>query len=159
MEETGTKINLYEYQSAEAQPSWRPLASNAIRFSGSITGLRIITFNVWFDNLEKRIRFDGVIRELLSIPSVDVISLQEVTEEFLEWLQETPEIQSDWLLTNCWDADHERELRHPNWYGCILLVTKRWAGNVRGWIKRFPTSKMRRFVVMAEVFQNGKSLV
>ena len=156
---SGTRIRFYEYStSADGQSLWSPIPSNVVENCSPITRLGIATYNVWFDKVEKRTRFEAVLRELISIPAIDLVSLQEVTEEFLHWLQESPEIQAHWVLTNCWDSEHQREIP-PNWYGCMLLVTKRWAGNVRGWVKRFPTSKMGRFVVMAEIFQNGSSLV
>jgi hypothetical protein len=158
---SATPISFYEYRAGTTSADdsdWRPLDSTYPGITNPITDLRIVTWNVWFDKVEKRTRFEGSLKELLAIPALDVVSLQEVTPQFLEWLQFSEEIRSDWLLTNAWDSDHRREIPE-NWYGCVFLVRKRLAGNIRGWVKKFPTSKMGRFVVMADIFQKEESVV
>jgi hypothetical protein len=154
-------IPFYEYGSSDASShdsGWKSLKSSYPEIMKPITDLTIVTWNVWFDEVEKEMRFEGVLKELLAVRGVDIVSLQEVTPQFVEWLQLSHEIRSDWLLTNCWDSDHLREIPEK-WYGCVFLVRKKWAGNVRGWVKKFPTSKMGRFVLMAEIFQNKESVV
>jgi len=158
---SATPISFYEYRAGTASADdsgWKPLNSSYPEITRPITNLRIVTWNVWFDEVEKQTRFEGLLKELLVIPALDVVSLQEVTPQFVEWLQFSKDIRSDWLLTNCWDSDHRREIPE-NWYGCVFLLRKRLAGNVRGWVKKFPTSKMGRFVVMTEIFQKRKSVV
>lgn len=152
-------INFYEHISRNGctVQGWQPVA-DYLETSAPITELRLVTWNVWFDELQKRCRFEGFLKELLSVQPVDVVSLQEVTPEFLGFLQADVNIRAEWVMTDCWDSSHLREVR-PNSCGCIFLLKKKWAGNVRAWVRRFPTSKMRRYVIMAEIFQGGKSIV
>src|SRR5436190_23508683 len=67
--------------------------------------LRIVTWNVWYEQVEQRIRFSGFVEEINSIPgpAVDVIALQEVTPQFLTWLRADTTIAVEWLLTDRWD--------------------------------------------------------
>lgn len=155
----GAPITFLEYHDAGPSdaPGWKPLSSRS-ELSDPITEMTVVTWNVWFDKVEKHKRFSGVINEILKLRNVDVVCLQEVTPEFIEWLQLCGEFRTDWILTNCWDSGHQREIP-SNWYGCIFLMKKKWGGNVRAWVKKFPTSKMGRFVVMAEVFKGNKSMV
>lgn len=156
----GIPVDFYEHvfdNASTSQSRWQPVS----RSTGStvcIDEFGIVTWNVWFNELEKQRRFQGFRKELFSFPNVDIVSLQEVTREFLGFLQEDVAIQSDWLMTDTWDISHEREI-WPNSYGCIFMVKKKWTGNVRAWVRRFPTSKMGRFVIMAEIFQGDKSVV
>jgi hypothetical protein len=159
---SATPVLFYEYIphdiSATEHSGWRPTSESHPSLADSITTLRLITWNIWFDKLEQKPRFLGTLRKLLETPSVDIVSLQEVTPQFIHGLQSSTAIRTDWLLTDCWDADHQREIP-PKLYGNIFLVRRKWAGNVRGWAKKFPTSTMGRFVVMAEVFQGTASVV
>jgi hypothetical protein len=157
-------IQLYEYvpsinptKTSGSRKDWC-LVSHHPELPAPVTACSVVTWNVWFDKLEQESRFQGALKELLSLPSVDLICLQEVTPQFIEWLQLSADIRAEWLMTDCWDAYHQAEIP-PNWYGCIFLVNKKWAGNIRGWVRKFPTSKMGRFVIMAEVFQGHASLV
>jgi hypothetical protein len=154
-------IRFYGYVDNETEfekgQEWYPVSSHS-PFPKQLTTLNLATWNVWFDKLEDRSRFDGVLQELLALPSLDIISFQEITREFLSWLQQGNEIRASWVLTNCWDKEHLQEIS-DKWYGCIFLVKKELAGNIRAWVKKFPTSKMRRFVVMAEIFEGNTSLV
>ena len=155
-----TPIHFYEHipqTSSTKGGDWRPISSHQ-PLADSITTLRIVTWNIWYDDLEQNIRFSGALKELLAVPSVDVVSLQEVTPQFLRWMQSSPDIRADWVLTDCWDAEHQQEIP-ANSYGCVMLVKRKWAANIRGWVKKFPTSKMGRFVVMMEIFQEDASLV
>lgn len=162
---SATPIDFYEHVIPEVRldfattedPDWHPIEFKR-EASDPINSLRIVTWNVWFDKVQQKTRFLGALDELFKLPDVDIVCLQEVTKEFLGWLKSTPEIRADWLVTDRWDADHAREVPE-NYYGCIFLLRKKWAGNVRAWVQKFPTSKMGRFVVMAEFFQAGKTLV
>jgi hypothetical protein len=156
-----TPIRFYGYvdneTSFEKGQEWCPVSCHE-PLTKPITTLNLATWNVWFDKLEDRSRFDGALQEILALPSLDIISFQEITREFLSWLQQSNEIRASWVLTNCWDEEHLQEIS-DKWYGCIFLVKKELAGNIRAWVKKFPTSKMGRFVVIAEVFEGKASLV
>src|SRR5947207_8888269 len=100
-------ISFYQYHPDDS--SWRPLGSYpAITYP--ILDLRMVTWNIWFDEVQKQNRFLGVLNELLAVTLLDIVSLQEVTPQVVEWLQNSIEIRTDWLLTNCWDTDHQREV-------------------------------------------------
>ena len=87
---------------------WRP-ASSRSAVADRIDSLRLVTWNIWFDKLEQNTRYSSVLKELISIPSVDVIALQEVTSAFLEMIQADITIQRDWLLTDYRDANHRQQ--------------------------------------------------
>jgi hypothetical protein len=154
-------ITLYKSYSDESSSTWQPVSSV---LDSTVTApqntLRLVTWNVWYEAVEQETRFSGFIKEISVIPGpqVDIIALQEVTPQFLHWLQSSDHIQSDWLLTDRWDKSHEAGIPN-NWYGIMFLVRKKWAGSVRGWAKRFPTSKQGRFVEMVEIFHDNTSLV
>jgi hypothetical protein len=126
--------------------------------SGPTSPFTIATWNVWFTRMAQKTRFHAIIRELLETPELDMVSLQEVTKEFLKCLMSTPEILKDWMWTFCWDRDHRHET-HQQRYGNIVLVKRKWIFNVRAWVQRFPTSTMNRYVTMVEFFQGDQALV
>src|SRR6266496_189804 len=151
--ESAAPIDFYEYSSDNAlnPPQWSP-ASSGTAIVDRIDSLHLVTWNIWFDKLEQDIRYSSSLQELLSIPSIDVIAIQEATSEFFELIQADTTIQRDWLFTDYRDANHRIQITE-NWYGNIFLVRKKWAGNIRGWVKRFPTSSFGRFLVIFEIFQ------
>jgi hypothetical protein len=157
---TTTTIPFYEYASKDpGKPQWQPVSSCSPTVDRDrIDTLRLLIWNIWFDKLEHNIRFSAVIEEILSIPNLDIAGLQEVTPEFLNLARAHPVIQRDWILTDYEDEQHLREL-DPTWYGNVFLVRRKWAGSIRGWVKKFPTSTMKRFVVMLEIFQGDTSVV
>jgi endonuclease/exonuclease/phosphatase family metal-dependent hydrolase len=157
--ELATPVEFYECSFSDSSKplQWRPASSrNAV--TDRIDSLRLVTWNIWFDKLEQDRRYSSVLKELTSIPSVDVIALQEVTSAFLEMIQVDSIIQKDWLLTDHRDANHRQQITE-NWYGNIFLVRRKWAGNIRGWVIKFQTSKLGRFLVTVEIFQRDASVV
>lgn len=154
-------ILFYEYapsNSHSAAPSqWIPVSSYDPHLD-RISSLRVVTWNIWFDRREQHIRFPAVLAELLSIPLVDVICLQEVTTSFLDLIRADKTIRRDWLITDYTDENHRWEIP-PSWYGNIFLVRKVWAGNIRGWVKRFPTSRMGRFALVLEIGKDDECMV
>jgi hypothetical protein len=158
---SATPIELYEYATSDGSSAkdsqWQPVSSPT-PISDLIEAIQLATWNVWFDELEQKTRFSAIIEVLLSITSLDIVSLQEVTPEFLKLAQRHPSIQANWVLTDCWDAAHQKEL-HSSGKGNIFLVRRKWAGNIRAWVKKFPTSAMERFVVMLEISQGDSTVV
>lgn len=153
-------VDFCEYTSSDgpSNPSqWIPVSSPTA-IADRIDSFRLVTWNIWFDKLEKNIRNYSILRELFSIPSVDVIALQEVTSYFLELVQKEKIICSEWIITDYRDTKHRRGISE-NWYGNIFLVRKKWAGNIRGWVKGFPTSSKGRFIEILEIFQGDTSVV
>jgi hypothetical protein len=152
-----TAIEFYEYSGDPSKLQWRPASARGA-IADCIKSLGLVTWNVWFDKLEQDTRHSSVLQELTSIPSIDVIALQEATSAFLEIIQTDTTIQSDWLLTDYRDANHRRQIVE-NWYGSIFLVRRKWAGNIRGSVTKFPTSKLGRFLLTLEIFQGDTSVV
>src|SRR5277367_3994984 len=148
--------------SLSEEPRWRPVVfpTSHTTEQPDIDSIKIATWNVWFDKLEQHARFSGLLKELFPIsgPSVDIIALQEVTPMFLAWLRSSPIIRSEWLMTDRWDLPHETCLP-SNWYGNIFLVNQRWENHIRGWVQKFPTSKLGRHVELIELCHGKESKV
>jgi hypothetical protein len=134
-----------------------PLSIHAT-ITDCIDTVRLVTWNIWFDELQHDLRYHSVLDELLTIPLVDVISIQEVTSRFFELLRIDSRVRNDWLMTDYTDDSHRREIP-PNWYGNIFLIRKKWAGSIRGWVRKFPTSNRKRFIEIIEIFQEHTSMV
>lgn len=142
-----------------SEPFWHPITpSSNTTESPPISVITLVTWNVWFDKVGQEARFQGFLKELIALDPVDIVALQEVTLYFVEWLQSSPYIRSNWLLTNRWDQPHEKGIP-KNWYGNIFLVRKKWSPCIYGWVKAFPTSKMGRYVALLALCQDGKSVV
>jgi endonuclease/exonuclease/phosphatase family metal-dependent hydrolase len=154
-------ILFYEYVSTNSHSpessQWSPVSSHPPN-ADRISSFRVITWNIWFDRREQHVRFSAVLTELLSIPLVDVICLQEVTTSFLDLIRADKSIRRDWLITDYTDENHRWEVV-PSWYGNIFLVRKVWAGNIQGWVKRFPSSRMGRFALVMEIVDDDKCMV
>jgi endonuclease/exonuclease/phosphatase family metal-dependent hydrolase len=158
---SATPIVLYEYApngtSSANDSQWQATATHNLS-TDPINVIQLATWNIWFDELEQKTRFTAVLEMILSIPSLDIVSLQEVTPSFLDLAQKHHSIQSEWVMTDCWDTEHQKE-RQGSGKGNIFLIKKRWASNIRAWVKKFPTSTMERFVVILDMFQGDASLV
>src|SRR5277367_3497841 len=156
-----TPILFYKYVSSnshsQGSSQWSPVSSYPPN-TDRVSSFRVITWNIWFDKREQQIRFPAVLTELLSIPLVDVICLQEVTTSFLDLIREDKSIRRDWLITDYTDESHRGEIV-PSWYGNIFLVRKIWAGNIRGWVRKFPSSSMGRFALIMEITNEYKCMV
>ena len=155
-----TKIPFYEFCSNDDAdtPHWQPISSSHPPVVDRITSLRLLTWNIWFDTLAQSIRFISILSQILSIPDLDVVGLQEVTPEFLQLAKQHPAVQANWILTDYQDEQHGEEIE-STWYGNVVFVRRKWAGCIRGWVKKFPTSSMNRFVVILEIFQENTSIV
>lgn len=155
-----TRIPFYVFSSKVSNASqWQPVLSCSCPYPAivdRIDTLRLLTWNIWFDKLEQRNRFVAILEKITSLPNLDIIALQEVTPEFLQLARAHPAIQQDWIFTDYQDQEHQKGI-DPTWYGNIFLVRRKWIGNIRGWVQKFPTSTMNRFVVLLEIFQGDNS--
>lgn len=75
--------------------------------------LRILTWNVWFGELEQRARARALLAEALS-QDADILCFQEVTALFLETVLEDPEVQARYAV-----SDPSGETVEP--YGVLML--------------------------------------
>lgn len=155
--EDAEPVDLYEYDSQYSTPDnarWRPINF----LSESIHSIRLVTWNIWFHRFQQERRFKSVVQELKSLPSVDIIALQEVTKSFLSLLRADKEIQSRWVITECWDDHYQRELQSNIWYRNMFLVRKSWSGFTKASVKRLH-SPMGRFIVTLEISPPDGSVV
>ena len=159
-----TRIPFYEFSSKDSSASqWQPVSSCSGPYPAivdRIDTLGLLTWNIWFDKLEQRSRFVAILETITSLNNFDIIALQEVTPEFLQLARAHPAVQRDWIFTDYQDQEHQKGI-DQTWYGNMFLVRRKWIGNIRGWVQKFPTSTMNRFVVLLEVFQgdNNTSVV
>ena len=114
-------IQFYEYspavapeRSSCATPEWCSVSASPEQ-GELVTSFSVVTWNVWFDKLEQHTRFSSALNELLALHSADLVCLQDATPQFIKWLQLSPEIRANWLLTDCWDADHQLEMSRQRW--------------------------------------------
>jgi endonuclease/exonuclease/phosphatase family metal-dependent hydrolase len=158
---SATPIPFYEFSSDKASeaPKWSPMDLTPDE-NLAIHGFTLATWNVWFGKLEQDIRFASVVKTLLSL-SADIVCIQEATPGFIEKVFANSDIRRDWVLSDYRDEHHKTEIQgHEEiWYGNMILVQKKWAGNIRGWVKQFPTSKKRRYIVILEIYQGNTGAV
>jgi endonuclease/exonuclease/phosphatase family metal-dependent hydrolase len=155
-----TSIPIYEFSTNDkaGNPQWLPIASPCPPSPRNhISSIRLLTWNIWFDKLSQEQRFSAIIQQIVSLPHLNIAALQEVTPEFIQLAKAHPQIQREWLLTDYTDEEHGTEVE-PTWYGNIFLVRKGWEG-LRGWVRKFETSNMKRFVVILEIQNGSESLV
>lgn len=160
--DTGSTISIdfYEYivSDQQSKPSQWTTINPQIAMGDHIESFRLVTWNIWFDKLEQDLRNSSILQELFSIPSVDIIAIQEATTPFLELIQSDKRIRTGWIITDYRDINYGREIS-SNWYGNIFLVRKKWIGNIRGWVKMFPTSNQGRFIEVLEISRAETSVV
>lgn len=153
-------INFYEYivSNQKSKPSQWTTIHSQIAMADRIESFRLVTWNIWFDKREQDLRNPCILQELFSIPSVDVIAIQEATTQFLELIQADKKIRTEWVITDYRDINHQRAIP-LKWYGDIFLIRKKWIGNIRAWVKMFPTSNQGRFIEVLEISQGETSVV
>ena len=154
-------VDLYEWNSqhrGEASVGWQPVNRNS-PFIEVVRSVRLVTWNVWFDELHQELRYKSILQELKSLPFIDIISLQEVTKSFLSILRADEDIQSTWMVTDPWDDGHQRALHDSDiWYRNMFLVRKKWGGCARASVNPLPTV-MGRFIVTLEISVPDESVV
>src|SRR5579859_2086862 len=166
-----TSISFYEFTSiTESEGKWQPIPIPIPSASTTspetpltpipIPSITLLTWNIWFDALFQNPRFTTILHTITTYPNLDIVALQEVTPPFIRLAKSHPEIQRNWIITDYTDSEHGTEIQRT-WYGNIFLVRRGLveAGEIRGWVKRFEGSKMRRFVVLLEISRGSKSLV
>jgi len=108
--------------------------------------LRIATFNIWFGELHRKARLKALL-DLLQGHEPDIIGLEEVTPETLEWIKADPWVQKYYTL-----SDITGETVNP--YGIFLMS--------RIPVNRFGLyplhSWMGRHVLIGEFTINGEDL-
>jgi hypothetical protein len=148
-------VDLYEY--TRLGPVGNDGDWSVIKFqqdsTNDLLSIRLVSWNVWFDRLHQELRFKSVLEALKSLPAVDVIALQEVTESFISILRADEDLQSAWVITDCWDKGHERGLQSDIWYRNMFLVRKDWSRCMTASVKRLPSS-MLRFMVTLEIMSS-----
>jgi hypothetical protein len=150
---TAVPIPFYEYTSG----SWSP-ASSKSAMQENVEFLRLVNYNIWFDELEQPARFNAVLAEIFALPDVDIVAIQESTPEFIAIARANPSIQRDWLVTDFHDAAHLSHL-YFNFYGNSYLVRKKWAGRIQGWVREFPKSSLKRYIVILDILQQNSTIV
>ncbi|GAA5942293.1 uncharacterized protein JCM15063_002962 [Sporobolomyces koalae] len=65
--------------------------------------IKLLTWNVWTSSYEHKPAQTTAILDLLSSARVDLVSLQEVSQDFEESLREQPWIEAEWALTRLED--------------------------------------------------------
>lgn len=108
-QEASDALQGFQYQSRQ----WRPI-SQSPQEDDTEPLLSIITWNVWFGNLEATKRYQAIIETFLHrLPSV--ICCQEVTSQFLDMLLKHPGIQEHYCIS---DDGNQQTL---GGYGVLIL--------------------------------------
>lgn len=102
----------------------------------SINSLKVLTFNVWFDEVYFEERSRALV-DLLKEKDPDIICLQEMTPRLLNYLKERKWIRNNFYLSDC-------DSKTVNPYGVVIL--SRIAPSVFS-IHRLPTKMARKFLV------------
>ena len=154
-------VDLYEYTSrylGKNSIGWRPIKRNS-QFTQAVQSIRLVTWNVWFDELDQELRFKSILRKVKSRPLVDIIALQEVTESFFSILRADEDIRLAWILTDPWDDGHQQALHDSDiWYRNMFLVRKTWGKYTRASVNSL-SSMMERFIVTLEISGPNSSVV
>ena len=134
------------------QEGWKyekPKAGGALTSSG----LKLVTWNVFFGNVMKLQRYEKIMQESLS-KSPDIICFQEVTDDFIKVLKENPQIRNDFLIV---PGDEKMYVPKHNWYGVTICVRKTFGKPVLVEETEVPTRMGRAW--LSVVFQRkGETL-
>lgn len=84
-----------------------------------VTALKLLTYNVWFENHRWRERIPQLLK-LIGAHDPDVICLQEVTKSFMTWLFARP--SASWLRN--YTCSDDREGRTLGSYGVLTLAKR-----------------------------------
>jgi len=124
---------------------WRGEAWLSVKEQAEFTApeITVITYNVWFDNSNRNIRWEAIL-ELCEDQKADFVCLQEVTVEVCKGMCESPFVRENYFVS---DFDG----RTIGSYGCLLL--SRFP--VRFYRYRLPTG-MGRWLLAAEALGNGR---
>lgn len=109
--------------------------------------LTVVTWNVWFGELEAEARARAV-RAHLRAANADVIALQEVTQPFLEALLREPWVQDEYRV-----SDATGETLDP--YGVLLLSRL----PIRALSQQELPTSMHRSLLMAEIAVGSRTIM
>jgi len=114
--------------------------------------LRILTWNIWFENLCKQQRTSGLIATIKSLnPLPDVCCFQECTAGFELQLQEDDWWRKTWAMTKCADQFAVTGFR----YGTMLFVRRELVGKekfkAKAWFEPFEVSRTGRGLLVLEL--------
>ncbi|KAF9644180.1 hypothetical protein BDM02DRAFT_3190850 [Thelephora ganbajun] len=114
--------------------------------------LRILTWNIWFENLLKQQRTSVLIATIKSLnPLPDVCCFQECTEGFELQLQEDDWWRKTWAMTKC--ADQFAVTGSD--YGTMVFVRRELVGKMefkaKAWFEPFAISQTGRGLLVLEL--------
>ena len=114
--------------------------------------LRILTWNIWFENLFKRQRTSALITTIKSLnPLPDVCCFQECTSGFESLLQHDDWWRKTWVMTKCDDQFAVTGFT----YGTMMFVRRELVGNMgfkaRAWFEPFEVSRTGRGLLVLEL--------
>jgi len=114
--------------------------------------LRILTWNIWFENLLKRQRTSALIATIKSLdPLPDVCCFQECTAGFELQLQEDSWWRKTWVMTKCADQFAVTGF----WYGTMVFLRRELTGKMefkaRTWFEPFKASTTGRGLLVLEL--------
>jgi endonuclease/exonuclease/phosphatase family metal-dependent hydrolase len=145
---TARPVVFYEFTSSKDWQPCRP--TSRIRTNVDVRRLTVMTWNVWYEPVEDKLRYREILNQIHKAEDLDVIALQEVTPRFLSELRCDEYVRRHWLITNRWDEVHGNVLRE-NGYGIMFLVNRTLEVNVEASIMSFPTSKSGRYAQLVEM--------
>jgi exonuclease III len=99
--------------------------------------LKIVTWNVWFEEFEQRLRYDEILN-ICNMQQPDVICFQEVTTSFLDQLRH-------WDILRYYNVSDDFTGASIGHYGVLTLVKKDYLPEFAFY--SFPTGMGRRFLV------------
>ena len=114
--------------------------------------LRILTWNIWFENLFKRQRTSALIATIKSLnPIPDVCCFQECTSGFELQLEEDDWWRKTWAMTKCAD---QFAVTGSN-YGTMMFVRRELVGKMefkaKVWFEPFEVSQTGRGLLIMEL--------
>jgi len=135
-----------------------PATANEHRSDGSRDPipLRILTWNIWFENLLKKQRTSALIATVKSLnPLPDVCCFQECTAGFELQLEEDNWWRKTWAMTKCADQFAVTGFR----YGTMVFVRKELVGRMefkaKAWFEPFRVSQTGRGLLILELTPPG----
>lgn len=120
---------------------WAPIQKEQmLHYKSECIQLSILTYNVWLENVHKLKRARALL-ELVKKYSPDILALQEVTGDFLQYLM----TQMDWIKAHYWCSDPgDGSTFGPSSYGVLLLAKIPCTKLI---IRSLPSNLSRKLVV------------
>ncbi|KIO16312.1 hypothetical protein M407DRAFT_86159 [Tulasnella calospora MUT 4182] len=99
------------------KPSNKPLSTTP---DSRPTPIRVLTYNVWFDNMFQEQRTRDLLR-IIQEENPDVLCFQEVTMKFQRIMHKDPYWKENWTMTKFED---QSVMVGESWYGTAIAVKK-----------------------------------